>query len=333
MKNLNFYRINLIVGSVVILGLWFSHLYISPNGNDPLILRLLIVIPALFVVGLSYISDFFAKNIKYVFYTILYLITIWFTYLVYVNNGNFEYVTAEFIWIIVLSTYFESFLSLLFYSVFSLIIALTSITLLLDPMVNRYFYLLMLSSGLFVNFLSMFGKTKVYKALEEKSDELSKFKLIVQNAGEHIIITDKNGKIIFANDAVTRITGYPNAEIIGQYPSLWGKQMPSEFYSMLWNTIAVKKQRFTGEIRNKRKNGEIYIAEADITPILDSNGEVEFFVGIERDVTNERKARQLIDQKIIELNRMNSLMVGRELKMVALKKMIKKRKDNIDDNS
>lgn len=326
MKTINFYRVNLIVGSAIILLLWFSHRFVSPNSNDPLILRLTIVITSLFVVLLSYLFNFISKHIKYIFYFILYLVTVWFSYLVYLNNGNFEYVTSEFIWIIVLSTYFESFLSLLFYSIFSLLIAFFSITFLTNPEVNKTFYMLMLGSGLAINFLSLFGKTRVYEALEEKSDELSKFKLIVQNAGEHIIITDSHGIIIFANDAVEKITGYSNAEVIGQRPSLWGGQMPKEFYDQMWDTIKNKKQRFTGEIHNKRKNGELYIAEADIAPILDSNGEVEFFVGIERDITKMRMSQKDINDKVKELNRMNNLMIGRELKMVELKKQIQKTK-------
>lgn len=323
MKTINFYRLNLVIGSIIILLLWFSHRFVSPNGNDPLILRLAIVIASLFVVLLSYLFNFVSKHIKYIFYFIIYLVTIWFSYLVYLNNGNFEYVTSEFIWIIVLSTYFESFLSLLFYSTFSLLVAFFSIMFLANPEVNMTFYMLMLGSGLVINFLSLFGKTRVYEALEEKSDELSKFKLIVQNAGEHIIITDKNGKIIFANNAVTGITGYSNSEIMGQTPTLWGGQMPKEFYDQMWDTIKNKKQRFTGEIHNKRKNGELYIAEADIAPILDSKGEVEFFVGIERDITKVRTSQQEINEKVQKLNRMNNLMVGRELKMMELKKMIK----------
>ena len=124
---------------------------------------------------------------------------------------------------------------------------------------------------------------------EEAANELQKFKLAVENATEHIIITDPNGGILFANKGVELITGYPIKEVIGKRPSLWGGQMPKEFYEELWNTIKYRKVAFIGEIKNKRKNGEIYIAESHIAPILNPKGEVIFFVGIERDITKTKE--------------------------------------------
>lgn len=125
--------------------------------------------------------------------------------------------------------------------------------------------------------------------LKNTENNLKKFQLAVDNASDHIIITDKNAKIIYANKAVERITGYEIKEIIGANPSLWGGQMPRSFYKGLWKTIKNGKRPFVGNIINKRKNGEKYFAQIKISPILDENGEVEFFTGIERDVTEEKK--------------------------------------------
>jgi PAS domain S-box-containing protein len=115
--------------------------------------------------------------------------------------------------------------------------------------------------------------------------ELQKFKLAVDNVSDHIIISDPDGKVIYANKAASKITGYSSEEIIGNRPSLWGKQMPKAFYENLWKTIKEDKVIFTGEVNNKRKNGELYVAEVNISPILNSKGEIIFFVGIERDIT------------------------------------------------
>jgi PAS domain S-box-containing protein len=49
--------------------------------------------------------------------------------------------------------------------------------------------------------------------------------MAVQNAFNHIIISDVDGKIIYANNAVERITGYSTKEIIGKTPRLWGGLM------------------------------------------------------------------------------------------------------------
>lgn len=119
--------------------------------------------------------------------------------------------------------------------------------------------------------------------------ELRKFKLAVDGASDHIIMTDPDAKIIYANAAARKITGYSISEMIGNNPRLWGAQMPLDFYKNMWKTIKEDKKNFTGEITNRRKGGELYQAEIKISPILDLNGNVLFFVGIERDITEIKR--------------------------------------------
>jgi PAS domain S-box-containing protein len=115
---------------------------------------------------------------------------------------------------------------------------------------------------------------------------IERFRLAVEAAYDHIIICDVEGKIVYANDAAVRTTGYPKFEMLGKTPSLWGGQMPPEFYKTMWHTISVLKKPFVGEVSNIRKSGEPYIAEAHISPILDQSGKkVEFYLGVERDIT------------------------------------------------
>lgn len=123
----------------------------------------------------------------------------------------------------------------------------------------------------------------------EYEENLIKFKLAVDNASEHIMITDENGVIVYANQAATKLTGYSLKEIIGARPSLWGGLMPREFYEKMWRTIKEERNVFIGEVTNKRKNGSSYIAELRISPVVDSKGSVKFFVGIERDITTAKE--------------------------------------------
>jgi PAS domain S-box-containing protein len=122
--------------------------------------------------------------------------------------------------------------------------------------------------------------------------DLEKFKLAVDNASDHVIITDPDGVILYANKAVERITGYKREEVIGKKSGskqTWGGFMDTAFYQTMWETIKVKKQNFIGELHNRRKNGEDYEVLASISPVLDDRGEVQFFVGIERDITKEKE--------------------------------------------
>lgn len=132
------------------------------------------------------------------------------------------------------------------------------------------------------------------KKVKERTKDLQKFQLAVESATDHIIITEQNGTIIYANKATETITGYSREEIIGKTPNLWGGDMTNEFYDNLWSTIKKSKKSFKAEVKNCRKDGESYIAEVTISPILDEDGEAIFFVGIERDVTKEK---QIADMK------------------------------------
>ena len=115
----------------------------------------------------------------------------------------------------------------------------------------------------------------------------------------HIAITDDNANIIYVNKAVLERTGFSMEEAIGKNPAdLWGGKMPKEFYEKMWHTIKVEKKPFSGDVQNIRKDGTSYWQELLITPILDENGNVKFFVAIEPDITDKKKREQFKEQFI-----------------------------------
>jgi PAS domain S-box-containing protein len=87
----------------------------------------------------------------------------------------------------------------------------------------------------------------------EYLDHFERFCLAVDCAADHIIMTDPDGVIIYANHAAEVTTGYSVDEMVGQTPSLWGRQMSREYYETLWGTIRDKKQHYYGEVQNKRR--------------------------------------------------------------------------------
>lgn len=148
------------------------------------------------------------------------------------------------------------------------------------------FVLVILSVSLFlmIRFRRREEVRVIYGQTETEKD-LQRFKLAVENASDHIIITDKEGFIVYANKSVERITGFSNNEIIGKKAGskdLWGGLMGKSFYDGMWDIIKNKKEPFYGEIKNRRKDGSEYYAYLSVSPVLDKRGEVQFFVGIER---------------------------------------------------
>ncbi|MEK7631829.1 MAG: ATP-binding protein [Patescibacteria group bacterium] len=128
------------------------------------------------------------------------------------------------------------------------------------------------------------------EVLERQEAALRMFKQAADSAYDHIVITDPEGIVLYANAAATRITGYTQKEILGtKAGKLWSMPMPHNFYEELWRTIKTQKQIFTGELQNRRKNGEEYDASASISPIVNAEGGIQYFLGIERDITREKQ--------------------------------------------
>ena len=105
---------------------------------------------------------------------------------------------------------------------------------------------------------------------------------------DQVIITDRDGVILYANTAAEERTGFAWEEMIGKKPGeLWGKQMDTSFYQKMWHTIKREKKSFVGVVKNIRKNGITYYAELRIYPVTleDERGRALYFIGIEPDVS------------------------------------------------
>jgi PAS domain S-box-containing protein len=127
--------------------------------------------------------------------------------------------------------------------------------------------------------------------LERRILGVREMKKAFDGAETHIVITDPDANVLYANKAAERVTGFSHEEIIGKNPGdLWGGQMPKSFWAGVWKTIKEDKKPFRGEVRNKGKDGREFWQELYIMPILDDNGSVRFFVGFEPEA-GEQKAQ------------------------------------------
>jgi protein-histidine pros-kinase len=98
-------------------------------------------------------------------------------------------------------------------------------------------------------------------------------------------ITDPKARILYANPAFEKVTGYPVAEVTGQNQSILSyKTTPRAVYEALWASVQGKRT-WNGTLVNRRKDGTRYIAEVTITPILNAEGETVYCLGMHRDVT------------------------------------------------
>lgn len=127
--------------------------------------------------------------------------------------------------------------------------------------------------------------------------ERSRLATAVAQTSESVVITDLTGAIEYVNPAFERMTGYRREDALGQNPRILksGRQSAA-FYQALWRRLA-SGQSWTGRFINRRADGQLYHAEATISPFRDGQGQVAGYIGVERDVTALQAARTgLADQ-------------------------------------
>lgn len=133
--------------------------------------------------------------------------------------------------------------------------------------------------------------------LEYLMKEVQPLKAGFDALSDHVIVTDENGLILYANKAAERETGFPVEEMIGKSPAeLWGSSMPKEFYDAMWHRLKDLKMPFVGEVENRRKDGAQYWQELHVTPVLGKEGDIRFFIAIEPDITDRKKKEQFRDE-------------------------------------
>ncbi len=120
---------------------------------------------------------------------------------------------------------------------------------------------------------------------KQNEEKLKLAASVFSHAREEIYITDNTDTIIDVNDAFTRITGFTRKEAIGQNSRfLYSEQQSAEFYADMRETLK-KKGYWSGEVWNKRKNGETYVVMKTISAVIDEQGITSHYVSLGNDIT------------------------------------------------
>jgi PAS domain S-box-containing protein len=148
--------------------------------------------------------------------------------------------------------------------------------------------------------------------VEQRTAELRILSSTVANSNDVFIITDahdlnkENGgpKIIYVNEAFTRLTGYSSKEALGNTPNmLHGKNTDNKELDQIRSTLK-KGEIYTGELINYNKAGKEYWIDVNISPLKDQSGEITHFSLVERDITGRKQAQQEREHTQKELERL-----------------------------
>ncbi|QCI27539.1 PAS domain-containing protein [Caminibacter pacificus] len=116
--------------------------------------------------------------------------------------------------------------------------------------------------------------------------------------------TDIRGIITYTNSMFRALSGYEKGEMIGRpHNIVRHPDMPKKVFEEMWDTI-LNGKKWSGIIKNLRKDGRYYWVEAFIEPIFDENGKIIGFVSARRKVSDElKKEYEKIYQKMREENK------------------------------
>lgn len=119
---------------------------------------------------------------------------------------------------------------------------------------------------------------------------------VFENTIEGVIITDENARIIDVNRAFSEITGYSKSEVLGKGPNIRRSQAHNtEFYKAMWESIQ-ETGTWSGEIWNRKKNGELSPEWLTISTLYDDKGNVSNYVGVFTDISVIKRSEEKLEQ-------------------------------------
>jgi len=129
---------------------------------------------------------------------------------------------------------------------------------------------------------------------KKAEEHLQQTALVFETIAEAVVICDENSRIISVNQAFSDITGYSREEVIGSNPNIFqsGKH-DANFYHRMWDSI-INDGSWQGEICNKNKDGNFYTEWLSIATIRGSDGNIDKYIAVFRDITKRKQDEELI---------------------------------------
>lgn len=108
---------------------------------------------------------------------------------------------------------------------------------------------------------------------------------VFDSTQEGVLVTDPQQHIVHVNPAFSRITGYSTEEVLGQTPKLFASgKHDATFYRQMWQALQ-EDGVWSGEIWNRRKNGEVYPQWQNLRCIYDNEGQLSHYVAVFSDLS------------------------------------------------
>jgi PAS domain S-box-containing protein len=165
-------------------------------------------------------------------------------------------------------------------------------------------------AGKILGMLGIYEDITERKRAEESLRNLSR---IVEQAPLSIVITNLSGAIEYVNPRFCSVTGYSQEEVRGKNPRiLKSDQTPPQAYQDMWRKLT-RGEIWNGELRNRKKNGEVFLESVVIAPVVDETGRTTHYVALKDDITAQRRSTEEAGARIAkerEISEMKSRFIS-----------------------
>lgn len=151
---------------------------------------------------------------------------------------------------------------------------------------------------LFIGVSGLLYYKLIQKVLKDITENEAKYRLIVENVFDLIVVLDTTGKVTYVSPSCEQISGYSPNEYEGKSSlEFIMKEDISKAQEQLHSILSSKKSE-QAEIHLKHKEGHIVLVDGKGVPVIGEDGEVEQVVILARDITKRNQAeRQLIESE------------------------------------
>ncbi len=142
--------------------------------------------------------------------------------------------------------------------------------------------------------------------LEQTYSELSRLALVAERTDNAVVITDRSGMIEWVNEGFTRLTSYSMDEVVGKKHGTFLIGPDTDPKTVEEMRLGLETgMGYSVEVINYNKAGKPYWIGMELTPVRNTQGELERFIAVERDITREIVLRQKL---VAETELMNAIL-------------------------